>query len=170
LQQPAFERVDRQGESLLPLVTGETERLHDQIHAEMTFHAAYQPLRALRTERWKYIPPLRRLRAPRARQLRRQRQQGDPGRERVGRAALPEEQLFDLLLDPAEARDLSGDPARASLLEDLRARLLGWMEQTSDPLLDGDIEPPPGTVSNDPSQGSPNDPLNVAHGQPAATL
>jgi N-sulfoglucosamine sulfohydrolase len=170
LQQPAFERVDRQGESLRPLVTGETERLHDQIYAEMTFHAAYQPLRALRTERWKYIRRFGDYERPVLANC------DDSASKEIlvengwGEQHFPEEQLFDLLLDPAEARDLSGDPAHASLLEDLRARLLGWMEETSDPLLEGDIEPAPGTVSNDPSQGSPNDPLNVTHGQPAATL
>ena len=33
-----------QGRSLLPLVHGETDRLHDELFAEMTYHAAYEPL------------------------------------------------------------------------------------------------------------------------------
>ena len=44
-----------QGTSLMPLVRGEIDRLHEAIFAETTFHAAYQPQRAVRTERWKYI-------------------------------------------------------------------------------------------------------------------
>ena len=44
-----------QGSSLLPLVRDETDRIHDQIFSEVTFHAAYEPTRAVRTERWKYI-------------------------------------------------------------------------------------------------------------------
>ena len=39
----------------MPLVRGEVESLHDAIFSETTYHAAYQPLRAIRTERFKYI-------------------------------------------------------------------------------------------------------------------
>ena len=48
---PAF----LQGTSLMPLVSGEVDRIHDEVFTEMTFHAAYEPQRAIRTERWKYI-------------------------------------------------------------------------------------------------------------------
>lgn len=44
-----------QGTSLLPLVRGEAAKVNDALFAEMTYHAAYQPLRAVRTERFKYI-------------------------------------------------------------------------------------------------------------------
>ena len=44
-----------QGTSLLPLVRGEVGAVHDEIFTEMTFHAAYEPQRAIRTDRWKYI-------------------------------------------------------------------------------------------------------------------
>jgi N-sulfoglucosamine sulfohydrolase len=44
-----------QGDSLMPLVEGEVDRLHEAIFAETTYHAAYQPHRAARTERLKYI-------------------------------------------------------------------------------------------------------------------
>ena len=39
----------------MPLVRGEVDRLHEEIFAEVTYHAAYEPQRAVRTERWKYI-------------------------------------------------------------------------------------------------------------------
>ena len=44
-----------EGTSLMPLVRGERVQVHDEIFTEMTYHAAYQPQRAIRTERWKYI-------------------------------------------------------------------------------------------------------------------
>ena len=75
-----------QGASLMPLVRGETERLHEAIFAEMTYHAAYEPQRAGPHRALEVHPPLRRLRAPGAGQLRRQRQQGPAGRGGLGRA------------------------------------------------------------------------------------
>ncbi|MER3406700.1 MAG: sulfatase, partial [Chloroflexota bacterium] len=44
-----------QGTSLLPLVRGEVERLHGELFVELTYHAAYDPMRGVRTERYKYI-------------------------------------------------------------------------------------------------------------------
>src|SRR5690606_32192045 len=44
-----------QGVSLLPLATGERETVRDAIFGEVNFHAASEPRRCVRTERWKYI-------------------------------------------------------------------------------------------------------------------
>ena len=90
-----------EGTSLMPLVRGERAQIHDEIFTEMTYHAAYQPQRAIRTERWKYIRRFERRPAAGARQLRRLGQQGPAGRARVGaRAAATAEELYDLVLRP----------------------------------------------------------------------
>jgi hypothetical protein len=47
---------------------------------------------------------------------------------------------------------------RAALAE----RLEAWMRETDDPLLAGDVEPPPGTEITDPDQVSPSD-VPIAH-------
>ncbi|HNC06152.1 MAG TPA: sulfatase, partial [Solirubrobacterales bacterium] len=44
-----------QGRSLMPLVSGESAALHEELFSEVTYHAAYEPQRAVRTNRWKYI-------------------------------------------------------------------------------------------------------------------
>lgn len=44
-----------QGTSLLPLVRGQVNRLHDEVFGEVNYHAAYEPQRSVRTNRWKYI-------------------------------------------------------------------------------------------------------------------
>lgn len=71
---------------------------------------------------------------------------------------LEPEQLYDLVLDPNETRNLIGDSGRAHVASDLRARLEEWMRDTGDPLLDGPVLPPAGGEINDPDQRSAADP------------
>ena len=147
-----------QGTSLMPLVHGETEKVNDEIFAEVTYHAAYEPQRCARTERWKYI-----------------RRFGDypytvlsncddsASKELLveagwGEQVVPKEQLYDLLLDPAEARNLADDPDHADVLAEMSVRLDDWMERTEDPLLDGQVAAPPGAEYNLPEQGSSREP------------
>jgi N-sulfoglucosamine sulfohydrolase len=155
-----------QGSSLMPLVHGEVERLHDAIFAETTYHAAYQPHRAVRTERWKYIrrfddyphPVLANCDDSDSKKLLVEAGWGDQ--------IVPEEQLYDLVLDPAEGANLASDPAYADNRDEMRARLDGWMRETDDPLLSGPIAPPPGAVVNEQWQLSPDDPQRMVTARP----
>jgi N-sulfoglucosamine sulfohydrolase len=147
-----------QGASLMPLVHGDIERIHDLIFTEMTYHAAYQPLRAVRSSRWKYIrrfyeyphPVLANCDDSAAKQALVERG--------WGQEPFAEEQLFDLAFDPNEQHNLASDPRRADILATMRERLDSWMEETDDPIRHGPIAAPPGAWFNDPSQASPNDP------------
>jgi len=157
-QHPAF----LQGTSLLPLVHDETDRIHDEIFTEVTFHAAYEPTRAVRTERWKYIRRFDGNQRPVLSNC-----DDSASKEALVEAGWADqivgtEQLYDLVLDPGEMRNLAEDPGHANVLAELRDRLSGWMEETEDPLLEGPITVPPGAVVNDADQASPNDPLHVA--------
>jgi arylsulfatase A-like enzyme len=152
-----------EGHSLLDLVRREVTDIHDAVFAEITFHAAYEPQRAVRTRRFKYIrrfdedhlaPVLPNV-------------DDSPSKELLlahglAERELPREQLHDLIFDPNEADNLVADPAYADVLDELRARLEHWMRRTDDPLLDGPVAPPPGTELNDPSQRSAADPTFVA--------
>src|SRR4051795_13551771 len=51
LEQPDWVR----GASLLPLVRKEATEINEAVFAEITFHAAYEPQRAVRTRRFRYI-------------------------------------------------------------------------------------------------------------------
>jgi N-sulfoglucosamine sulfohydrolase len=155
-----------QGTSLMPLVRGEAERLHEAIFAETTYHAAYQPHRAIRTDRWKYIrrfdnyphPVLANCDDSESKELLVEAGWGDQ--------IVPEEQLYDLVLDPAEAANLVGDEAHAEVRGELRARLEAWMRETDDPLLEGPVPPPPGAIVNEPWQLSPDDPPRAVTADP----
>lgn len=146
------------GKSILPLISGEVDRLHDEVFTEMTFHAAYEPQRAVRTERWKYIRRFHDYQHPVLANC------DDSATKDLlvaagwGDQIVPEERLYDLLLDPNENANLAYDESHASVREDLAARVGAWMEATDDPLLDGPVEPPPGALVNGPDQVSPSEP------------
>jgi N-sulfoglucosamine sulfohydrolase len=142
------------------LVHDEVAQIHDEVFTEVTFHAAYEPTRAVRTERWKYIRRFDDNHHPVLANC-----DDSASKETLVAAGWADqivgtEQLYDLTLDPNEMRNVAEDPAHAGVLEDLRGRLRGWMEETEDPLLEGPVPVPPGAVVNDPSQISPNDPLH----------
>jgi arylsulfatase A-like enzyme len=150
-----------QGRSLMPLVRGEVERLHEAIFAETTFHAAYQPHRAVRTERWKYIRRFDDYQHPVLANCDDSDSKDLLVAAGWGEQIVPEEQLYDLVLDPTEGHNRAGDPACAEALADMRGRLDAWMHETEDPLLDGPVEPPPGAMLNEQWQVSADDPVRI---------
>ena len=147
-----------QGTSLMPLIRGDAEEVNEEIFAEVTYHAAYEPQRCVRTRRWKYIrrfdplsPVLPNCDDSLSKDLWLQHGWRDRG--------LASEQLYDLIFDPNEAHNLAGDPAWASELGEMRARLERWMERTNDPLLQGPVPAPRGARVNDPGGLSPREPV-----------
>jgi arylsulfatase A-like enzyme len=155
IETPSF----AQGKSLLPLVRKEVDHLHEEIFTEATFHAAYEPQRAVRTDRWKYIRRFGDRTLPVLPNT-----DDSPSKDlwlRHGFAEKPiaQEQLYDLLFDPNEAANLAAGPAHADVKADLAGRLETWMRETADPLLDGPVAPPPGVELNEPDQRSAAEPL-----------
>jgi arylsulfatase A-like enzyme len=150
-----------QGRSLLPVMRKEADEVNDAVFAELTYHAAYEPQRAIRTKRWKYIRRFGDRELPVLANV-------DDGptkdlfiAEGWGGRPLPREALYDLLFDPAESHNLADEPSHLGVLAELQGRLEAWMRETDDPLLEGDVEPPPGATVNDPDALSASDPHGV---------
>jgi N-sulfoglucosamine sulfohydrolase len=153
-----------QGVSLLPLVRGQAQAVRAEVFGEVTYHAAYEPMRSIRTERWKYV---RRYPA---------RPPGDgclrpvlpncddsPSKDLwlhhgFADVAYEPEALYDLVFDPQETDSRAADPALTPVLSHLRARLDSWMHDTADPLLAGYVPPPAAARVNDPDGLSPGQP------------
>ncbi len=155
LEIPAPERLE--GESMMPLIRGEVAEIRDELFAEVSYHAAYEPMRAVRTQRWKYIRRFDERDRPILANC-------DPSPSKdvwleAGWADQPvaREQLYDLVFDPNEARDLAGGPAHESVLDDMRGRLDRWMKETDDPLLKGPVPPQKGVWVNDPDSVCPKE-------------
>ncbi|HZU04248.1 MAG TPA: sulfatase [Ktedonobacteraceae bacterium] len=155
-------RIDRphwlQGVSLLPLIRGEVEQVRETIFAEVTYHAAYEPQRAVRTQRWKYIRRFDHHLGPVLPNC-----DDSPSKDVLiqygwRERSRPLEQLYDLIFDPNEACNMANDLSVAVVLEDMRTRLDDWMRETDDPLLGGPVAAPPGSELNDPDQLSPSYP------------
>ena len=131
-----------QGRSLQPLAEDESRELHEELFAEVNYHAAREPMRAVRTSRYKYIKRLAVLEHPvlpncdsgPSKSMLLQHGWGEQGQEK--------EQLFDLLFDPQEVCNRIADPAYAETAMAMRDRLLRWQEQTNDPALSGEVRLP----------------------------
>lgn len=153
-----IEPPDRlRGKSLLPLINQRVTALHEALFFEVNWHAAYEPQRAVRTDRWKYIRRFDgrgKIVLPNV----------DDGESKTvwlehgwPTRPQPAEALYDLMFDPNETGNLVTDPAYQSVLNRLRERLSRWMRETGDPLLLGGLHPPAGAVANRPDQLSPKE-------------
>ena len=128
---------------------------NDAVFAEITFHAAYEPQRAVRTKRYKYIrrfdnghagPVLPNI-------------DDSPSKDYLLARGLADrvlaaEELYDLVFDPNEANNLVGRPgARSRSWPSCAGACWSWMQDTDDPLLHGPVEPEPGVELNLPGPG-----------------
>jgi N-sulfoglucosamine sulfohydrolase len=154
IQHPAW----LQGKSFLPVLSGQVPEIHEEIFAEVNYHASYEPKRAVRTARWKYIRRFGDRRTPVLPNC-----DDSPSKELWlqagwGSQVLDTESLYDLLFDPTEHANLINDPGHAQLAQEMRDRLHRWMVSTNDPLLHGPVAAPPGALANDPNGISPKEP------------
>jgi arylsulfatase A-like enzyme len=138
--------TDIDGKSLLPLVRGEVAKLHERIFVELTYHAAYDPMRGVRTERLKYIRSFvdRPFWLPANVDNGLTKDWYKRNRPEVFKTPRPKEMLFDLQSDPLEQNNLVGKPEFEPVLNELRATLDRWMEATDDPIRLGHVRPPKG--------------------------
>lgn len=124
-----------EGVSLVPIFQGETTTVRDCIFSEVTYHAAYEPKRCVRTDRYKLIRyfdfhngivPANIDECP-SKDLLMENGHMDTKR--------PREVLYDLLLDPSESHDISQNPTYSAIYDELSTKLETWMKSTDDPIL-----------------------------------
>ncbi|MCB0045807.1 MAG: sulfatase [Caldilineaceae bacterium] len=129
-----------QGRSFAPLLRGEAYTPREAVFAEKTFHTAYEPQRAVRSNSHKLIwnGETDIMNVP-----------GDVMRSPIYPqmideiiAERPPFELYDLRADPFERVNLFDRPEAQAVRADLIRRLRNWMTETRDPLLDGPIASP----------------------------
>ncbi len=138
------------GKSLLPIINGECEKINDEIFAEVTYHASYEPMRCIRTDRYKFI-----RRFDSNSHIIPSNIDNGPAKQFLLKSGLlekrnQEEMLFDLYLDPMERENLVGEEKYGEIYHVLTEKLRNWMEDTEDILLAAQdkIKPPEGAVVN----------------------
>lgn len=111
------------GISLMPLLENKTDKVHQEIFTENTFQVDYNPERAVRTEKYK---------------LYRKFNKQDSNTY--------DDMLFNLENDTEERINLADDNRYRDVKNDLSSRLINWMKETGDKLLDGGIYKAPPTA------------------------
>jgi arylsulfatase A-like enzyme len=126
-----------QGRSFLPLLEGRPYERRSEIFGEMTYHDYCDPRRCIRTETHKlivnftcapfFMDPSQSWR-PRTTTV-------HP--ERPAHAYHEGIELYDLVADPLEFKNLAGDPGMGAVRADLLKRLQRFLVETGDPILQG---------------------------------
>lgn len=123
-----------QGVSLKPVLEDVNTEVRNEIFSEVTYHAAYEPKRCIRTRRYKLI----RFFDSHNGQVPANVDNSPAKTELIESGWLdtvrPREMLFDLVLDPLERENLADDPRYHQVYCELSDKLWHWMEETGDPL------------------------------------
>jgi N-sulfoglucosamine sulfohydrolase len=135
------------GRSLLPILEETSPSGWDEVYASQSFHEVtmYYPMRAVRTRQHSLIVNLAHpLSFPIAEDLfESETWQGvihhtDPvlgDRSLADYLQRKRVELYDVLADPHQRKNLALDPALGATLRDLQERLRDWQEKTDDPWL-----------------------------------
>ncbi len=126
-----------EGKSMLPLLEGSADEINEYVYSEVTFHATYEPVRAVRSKHYKLI-----------RFFDGGEKQKFPNTDASSAKTLwmsrplahiprPTDLFFDLDADPTERINLSGVAEYRAEYERHCAALRDWMERTKDPLIYG---------------------------------
>ncbi|MDR2479187.1 MAG: sulfatase [Treponema sp.] len=124
-----------QGVDLNPLIKGETRKVRTEIFAEVTYHAAYEPKRCIRTERHKLIRRYDYHNGIVAANIDDCISKDFLMENGYADTVIDREALFDLWQDPYERVNLVSDPRYRSIYNELSTRLETWMLETEDPLI-----------------------------------
>lgn len=119
----------------------DSEGQREYLFGEKTYHMDYDPIRCIRTARYKLIRNFERMQGiGMASDI-----EGSPSYRSLPPSIMehprPEWELYDLESDPWERDNLSEDPGLASIRTKLANELHKWMETSADPLLKGPVPP-----------------------------
>jgi arylsulfatase A-like enzyme len=137
---PASEGFE--GKSFWSLVENRSFTPRQEVFAEKTFHTSYDPIRCVRTDRYKYIYNFASVRPENYCLDIYNTPVLHESLHLLARSPNRHDELYDLKEDPTESTNLAESPEHVHVREDLARRLVRWMADTNDPLLDGPVASP----------------------------
>jgi arylsulfatase A-like enzyme len=130
------------GRSQRPRLRGEASDSRERVFTEMTWHDRYNPMRSVRTDRFKYIKNFWELDdVYMPVDVFDSKSGAVVSREFLG-SWRDEEELFDLRADPHEQENVADDPEYDGVLRTLRSAVADRMRADHDPLLRGPVDRP----------------------------
>ncbi|WZL82435.1 sulfatase [Vallitaleaceae bacterium 9-2] len=145
-----------EGKSLVPMLEKREEHVHDALFFEMNFHTSFEPARAIRTQRYKYIEYLDDYALYQLSNI-----NDSPTKDFLVESGLKQKekplyQLYDLYHDPHEKNNLVDNLKYNEILEELRRQLNQWRKATQDILYEEGVELKPEWVINKKESTTPN--------------
>jgi arylsulfatase A-like enzyme len=129
-----------EGKSFLPVLKNTTLSFRSEIFTEKSYHDMYDPMRSVRTNKFKYIrnfePSQFLYKIP----IYMEKGLSGQGLKDKIKIERTREELYDLKKDPLERNNLAYNVAYNDVLLELRQTLHNWMNKTDDPLLKGKIK------------------------------
>lgn len=133
-----------EGRSFAATLSDPTYEVRDAVYGEVNFHTSYEPMRCVRTKRYKYIKYFdASWQVTNLSNIDESAQKDFLMAHGLKERKKPMEALYDCYYDPDEVDNRIDDPDLQSVVQDLRQRLQHFMEATADPLLQGELEMKP---------------------------
>lgn len=131
-----------EGKSIYPLLKGEKYEEREMLFAEKTYHTSYDPLRAVRTKKYKYIFNFESVRPENYCLDIYNKPVLLESLDKLERGAYRIDELYDLENDPHETKNLAEEEDYQKIREELAQKLVKWMAETNDPILNGPVASP----------------------------
>lgn len=155
-EQPPAPGDEWSARSVIPLLQGRVDAIREYAFSEQTFHAAYEPVRAVRTKSHALIRRFGGYRRRVAANIDDSASKEAVAEQGFFSEIVPEVELYDLTFDPEEFDNLAEVSDVRGTRERLTRNLYEWMVGTDDPLLSGAVLPPSGAIVDPPDAWRPS--------------
>ncbi len=131
-----------EGRSFYELIKGGNYTSREMLYAEKTYHTSYDPLRAVRTGKYKYIFNFESVRPENYCLDIYNKPVLLESLDLLENGAYRFDELYDLENDPQERKNLAEGDDYQNIRKNLAAELVKWMAETNDPILQGPVASP----------------------------